>query len=184
MYSFSENKGRRKSSRLNSKTLLRTWTPLVQTQLNFTMRLNTAFVSLPSETLNFLYWPVSGERCSRVYWSLTLSGSYLPHFWSRRGRRKGQWTCSECCQSTSPLSSSHTPTRSNMTNARTLSALLILEATSGLYNSVYFVFVWNWTLDLKAQDRLRVFCNAILNIWVLERKGKLLYWGKSLISNC
>ena len=96
------------SRRLNLEVLLRTRPSLVQTQLNF-FYVSTALLRrfLPLKMLIFLYWSISRERCSRVDWSLTLSGSYLPHIWKLRGERRDQQTCPEFFSSlrSNPLAS-------------------------------------------------------------------------------
>lgn len=106
MYNFSENKGRRKSRRLNSEVLLRTWPPRVQTQLNFIMRFKASFSLFLLETLNFLYWPISREKMQSCVLVLNSVRFLFAPLLKQRRIEKGQWTCSEFCQSTSPLSSS------------------------------------------------------------------------------
>lgn len=83
MYNFSENK-RKDTPKTKFRGFIKNMAVIGANSAEFFLCVSTAFLrrSLLLKMLIFLYWSISRERCSRVDWSLTLSGSYLPHIWS------------------------------------------------------------------------------------------------------
>lgn len=80
MYNFSENK-RKDTPRTKFRGFIKNMAVTGANSAEFFLCVSTAFLRrfLLLKMLIFLYWSISRERCSRVDWSLTLSGSYLPH---------------------------------------------------------------------------------------------------------
>jgi hypothetical protein len=79
MYNVSENK-RKDTPKTKFRGFIKNMVVIGANSAEFFLYVSTAFRRrfLLLKMLIFLYWSISRERC-RVDWSLTLSGSYLPH---------------------------------------------------------------------------------------------------------